>query len=90
MSILHDIRKDKRLFIRCPCCDEEFKASKALLFDATKALPKEAQALLAEKRMAYEADREALDKRKRMIGKAEITAKAVNIDPLVKTPSSLA
>jgi predicted Holliday junction resolvase-like endonuclease len=84
MSILDDIRKDKRLFIRCPCCDGEFKASKALLFDATKPLPKEAESLLAEKRKAHEADKEALAKRKRMIGKAEITAKAVNIGKIVE------
>lgn len=57
-----DLKKEESLFIPCPSCEDEFRASKAILFDATKRLPPEALAILEAQR----ADRAAEKARSRM------------------------
>lgn len=90
MSVLDDLKNQKKLFIRCPCCEEAFAASKAGLFDATRELPPEAKALLDEGYAGIAAEKEALKKRKAQLGKNVVTTKSVNIGKVVeKIASSL-
>jgi predicted Holliday junction resolvase-like endonuclease len=84
LSILDDLKKDKSLFIRCPCCDDEFRASKAVLFDATKRLPPEALANLETQRAELAEEKARLDKRKQGIEKTEKAAESVNIGKVVE------
>ncbi len=39
MGVLQDLVGQRKLFIRCPECEEEFPASRGRLFDATKPFP---------------------------------------------------
>lgn len=82
--MLDDLKKEKSLFIRCPHCDDEFRASKAILFDATKTLPPEALAILEAQRAALVEEKAALDKRKQGIDKTEKAAESVNIGKVVE------
>lgn len=71
--------KESNLYAECPC-GEEFKLSKAILFDGSKPFPSEAievQKVLDELLKQKE---ESLKKRKKFATKkAEITTKAVNV-----------
>jgi predicted Holliday junction resolvase-like endonuclease len=40
MSTIEDLRSVRGLFARCPSCQEKFALRNAILFDATKPLPK--------------------------------------------------
>jgi hypothetical protein len=76
VSMLDDLTKEKSLFIRCPGCADEFRASKALLFDATKPLPPEALAILEAQRAELAEEKARLDKRKQGIEKTERAAES--------------
>lgn len=84
MSILDGLKKEKSLFIRCPACAEEFRAAKAVLFDATKQLPEKALAILEAQRAELAAEKVRLEKRKEGIGKTERAAESVNIGKVVE------
>ena len=60
MPLLDDLRKQRRLFARCPNCDESFRLSEARLFDATKPLPGDALAHLEDLRTGLTEEREEL------------------------------
>ena len=47
MDILEQLREQRNLFVTCPNCGDDFRLAEARLFDATKRLPKYAQAYLA-------------------------------------------
>lgn len=85
MPLLDDLRKQKRLFARCPNCDKSFRLSEARLFDATKPLPSDALAHLEDLRTGLTEEREELKRQKeRAEHGAKVTAKAVNIGKVVE------
>jgi predicted Holliday junction resolvase-like endonuclease len=58
MDIVKELKSAKGLFVDCPECQEPFALNRALLFDATRALPEAARAVLGSQRTEL---REALD-----------------------------
>jgi len=85
MALLDDLRKQKRLFARCPNCEDSFRLTEAKLFDATKRLSGDALAHLEDLRSGLTEEREDLKRRKeRAEHGAEVTAKAVNIGKVVE------
>jgi hypothetical protein len=84
MSVLDDIKGSKELYITCPCCDEEFRATKGVFFDALGPLPGAAQAILTKRQEELAAGQKAFANKKSNIGKAEVTAKAVNVGKVVE------
>jgi predicted Holliday junction resolvase-like endonuclease len=81
MNTEHLIRELKAsdLYAECPC-GEEFKLSKALLFDGTKPFPLEAIEVREKLKDELEERQKELTKRRKLTTrKALITTKAVNI-----------
>jgi len=71
--------KASNLYAECPC-GEEFKLSKALLFDGTKPFPEEAIKIQEELKEALAERQAELEKRRKLAThKALVTTKAVNI-----------
>ena len=64
MSILDELRKQKKVMLECPSCRGTFRAADANLFDATTPLKGEARAALDAMRRDLADDRSALAARK--------------------------
>ncbi len=50
MNLIHELTRQKKLYVSCPNCEEEFRLGEARLFDATKTLPQFALSYLDEQR----------------------------------------
>jgi len=64
MTLLEELQKAHRLFVKCPACDEEFPLSKASLFDATRPLPPKALGYLKAEKNELRLERTDFKKRK--------------------------
>jgi predicted Holliday junction resolvase-like endonuclease len=85
MSFLEDLRRQRRLFIVCPNCEEEFPASHAQFFDATKPLPPHALERLRTMREQLQEQRSEFKKRvEKAWQRSEVAAKSVNIGKVVE------
>lgn len=85
MSLLKELSRQKKIYGRCPSCDEEFRIGEARLFDATSKLPEYANAYLSDQRLSLKDGREDLKKRKdRAKNRARITSESVGIGKIVE------
>jgi predicted Holliday junction resolvase-like endonuclease len=85
MSVLEDLRGQRRLYAQCPNCQDEFRLADADLFDATKPLSGRALQRLDELRQGVREQREDFAKRKlRADQHTQVVAEAVNIGKVVE------
>jgi predicted Holliday junction resolvase-like endonuclease len=85
MSLLEDLRAERRLFAECPCCSGEFRLADAQLFDATKRLPDVAIEHIKQRKLELVAQRAELKRRREQAATGvAVTARAVNIGKSVE------
>lgn len=85
MSLLSNLKRSAGMFVTCPNCDAQFSLSRAQLFDATaKVFPAPAMDYLATKYEELEGARRHLKRRKTLVDRSRVVAKAVNIGQVIE------
>lgn len=85
MSVLESLKRQRRLYVACPNCDEKFPLSRAGLFDATKPLTDDAREHLEALRRDLKQRRLEFDSRKlKVVQRSQVGAEAVNIGKTVE------
>jgi predicted Holliday junction resolvase-like endonuclease len=80
--------KESNLYAECPC-GKEFKLSQAILFDGTKPFPKEALEAQLKFNQDLKEKEDKLEKSKKSIERAAISARSSNIGQKLETVAPL-
>ena len=85
MKLINLLKKDRRFFGTCPCCDEEIRLADCVLFPVKGSVPAEAQSRITEFRADLKERRGQLKQDKlRMTTRAQTTTASVNLGNIVE------
>lgn len=85
MKLIDQLQRSRKLHGTCPCCDEDFRLSDAVLFHARGPYPEEAQDVLHERQNDLKEGRAALrERRKAITDRSQVGARSVNIGKIVE------
>lgn len=84
-QLIKKLKAEKRLFGTCPECGQDFRISSASLFSLTDQFPDQALAKIGLIKAALkEGRRDLQDLKKRMTGRAQLTAASVNLGKILE------